>query len=195
MYRGEYVSLRALEMTDIDQIMKFYNEWGLRRWTGVPLPKSKYAIEIWLEKASISDPWKDGVVYFVVIDKKTYEFLGIARFYDIKNPHHRASLGVSIYNPEHRMKGYGTDATCLMLWVGFHVLGLHSIYLDTMEDNERAIRVAEKAGFKKVGIFRETEFVDGKYKGLLYMDILKHEFMSRYPLGRTVEEGPLEHPT
>jgi diamine N-acetyltransferase len=195
MYRGEHVILRALEMTDIDHIMKFYNEWGLRRWTGVPLPKSKHAIEIWLEKASISDPWKDGVVYFVVIDKQTYEFLGIARFYDIKNPHHRASLGVSIYDPEHRMKGYGTDATCLMLWVGFHVLGLHSVYLDTMEDNERAIHVAEKAGFKKVGIFRETELIDGEYKGLLYMDILKQEFMSMYPAGRKVEEGPLERST
>ena len=192
MYRGEHVGLRALEDTDIDYIMKFYNEWNLRRWTGVPLPKSRHAIEIWLEKASIADPWKDGILYFALLDKKTYEFLGITRFYDIKNPHHRASLGVSIYDPEHRMKGYGTDATRLMLWVGFHVFGLHSIYLDTMEDNERAIRVAEKAGFKKVGIFRETEFVDGEYKGLLYMDILKEEFMSEYPPGRSIEEGPLK---
>jgi diamine N-acetyltransferase len=191
MYRGEYVGLRALETADIDHIMKFYNDWNLRRWTGVPLPKSKHALETWLEKASIADPWKDGVIYFALVDKKTYEFLGIARFYDIKNPHHRASLGVSIYDPEHRMKGYGTDATCLMLWVGFHVLGLHSVYLDTMEDNEKAIHVAEKAGFKKIGIFRETELVDGKYKGLLYMDILKEEFMSKYPSGRTVENGPL----
>lgn len=191
MYRGEYVGLRALELTDIDHIMKFYNDWNLRRWTGVPLPKSKRALELWLEQASIADPWKDGSIYFALVDKKTYEFLGITRFYDIKSPHHRASLGVSIYDPEHRMKGYGTDATHLMLWVGFHVLGLHSIYLDTMEDNERAIRVAEKAGFKKVGVFRQTEFVDGEYKGLLYMDILKDEFMSKYPPGRTVEEGSI----
>ena len=176
-------------MSDLNHIMKFYNDWNLRRWTGVPIPKSRHAMEIWLEKATIVDPWKDQVVHFIVIDKKTREFLGITRFYEIKSPHRRASLGVSIYDPEHRSKGYGTEATRLMLWVGFHILGLHSIYLDTMEDNERAIRAAEKAGFKKVGVFRETELVDGEYKGLLYMDILQQEFMEKYPPGRTIMDG------
>ena len=100
----------------------------------------------------------------------------------------RASIGVSIYDPNQRLKGYGKDATRLMLWVGFHVLGLHSIYLDVMEDNARAIHVAEKVGFKRIGLFRETEYVDGKYKGLLYMDILRDEFMKEYPPSTMIGE-------
>jgi diamine N-acetyltransferase len=186
MYYGEHVCLRALEMLDLDSIMKFFNELQLRRWTGVPIPKSKRLMQQWLEESVIADPWKDSVVYFAITDKKTSEFLGAARFYDLKFPHRRASLGVSIYDPDNRSKGYGTDATRVMLWVGFHVLGLHSVYLDTMEDNEIAIHVAEKAGFRRVGVFRETEFVDGEFRGLLYMDILSEEFMKQYPPGMTV---------
>ena len=68
-----------------------------------------------------------------------------------------------------------------MLRVGFNILGLNSIYLDTMEDNERSIHVYEKIGFKRVGILRETEYIAGAHKGLLIMDILRGEFMGRYP--------------
>jgi len=156
MHYGKLVCLRALETSDLDSIMKFQNELALQRWMGVPLPKSRSVIENWLKKATVAFPWKDGAVYFVITDKKTNEFLGITRFYEIKQPHLRASLGIFISNEENRSKGYGLDATLTMLWFGFNEIGLHSIHLDTMEHNERAIHVAEKAGFKKIGLFRET---------------------------------------
>jgi diamine N-acetyltransferase len=188
MYNGNLVYLRAMEMIDLDSIMKTYNQWDLRRWMGVPIPKSREAMKEWLDRCVKQDPWQDGRVCFAICHKESHSFLGLARFYDIKVPHLRASIGVSIYEPDKRLKGYGTDATRLMLWFGFHVLGLHSIYLDIMENNARAIHVAEKVGFKRVGILRETEFVDGKYKGLLYMDILRDEFMKEYPPGTMVGE-------
>jgi len=71
----------------------------------------------------------------------------------------------------------------VLLGVGFHILGLNSIYLDTMEDNERAIQIYEKIGFKRVGLLRETEYMDGAHKGLLIMDILRKEFIEKYPDG------------
>ncbi|TFG14175.1 N-acetyltransferase [Candidatus Thorarchaeota archaeon] len=188
MYNGRLVYLRALAISDLDPIMESYNQWELRRWMGVPIPKSREVMREWLEKSIRLDPWRDGRVYFAVLGKESRSFLGIARFYDVKVPHMRASIGVSIYVPDKRSMGYGTDTTRLMLWFGFHVLGLHSIYLDTMDDNTRAIHVAEKAGFKKVGVFRETEFVDGEYKGLLYMDILRDEFMKEYPPGTMIDD-------
>jgi RimJ/RimL family protein N-acetyltransferase len=143
-------------------------------------------METWIEKASSVGPWKDGVVYFAITNKENNEFLGIARFFGIRSAHNRARMGISIYDSRHRSQGYGTDATRVMLWVGFHVLGFHSINLDTMEDNLAAIHVFEKAGFKKVGILRETEFVDGKHIGLLYMDMLRDEFMEKYPPGAMI---------
>ena len=192
MYSGGLVHLRALEESDIEDVFRFYNDWTVRRWTGVPLPRSRRELRIWLEEMTVASPWKDGYVAFAITDKEDGSFLGIARLYDIRSPHHRASLGVSIHDPSNRSKGYGTDTTRLMLWIGFHVLGLHSIHLDTMEDNEHAIHVAEKAGFKKIGVFRENEFIQGEYRGLLYMDILKDEFMTRYPPGTTIDNSSEE---
>ncbi|MFW9786482.1 MAG: GNAT family N-acetyltransferase [Candidatus Thorarchaeota archaeon] len=180
MYSGELVTLRALEMSDLDDIMKFYNTLELRRFLGPPIVRSKRYMEEWLRRVSIWDPWKDGHLYLVVEDKKTQQFLGLAKIEDIRLPHNRAEVGISIYNPEMRGKGYGTDAMVVLLGIGFKVLGLNSLYLDTMEDNERSIQVYKKIGFKSVGILRQTEYMDGVHKGLLIMDILRDEFIEKF---------------
>ena len=190
MHYGKNVCLRALEISDLEHIIQPQNELSLQRWMGVPLPKSRSVIEDWLKRATVATPWKDGTVHFAIMDKKTNEFLGITRFYDIKYPHLRASLGTFISNEENRSKGYGLDTTLTMLWIGFHIIGLHSIHLDIMEHNERSIHVAEKAGFKRIGLFRETEFIEGEFKGLLFMDILRDEFLKQYPIGNFVGNPP-----
>ncbi|TXT56774.1 MAG: hypothetical protein BAJATHORv1_20369 [Candidatus Thorarchaeota archaeon] len=192
MYEGELVRLRALDNTDLENILQFYNDWNLRRWLGVPLPESSSTIREWLERGSRLRPWKDGSLVLAIEDRDTNEFVGISRIYDIKRPHDRASIGIAIYDPNQKLRGFGTDATLVTLWIGFNILGLNSIYLDTMEGNDRAIAVAEKAGFRRIGVFRETEFVDGEYRDLLYMDILKEEFMSWFPNGRKVSEGAIK---
>jgi RimJ/RimL family protein N-acetyltransferase len=181
MYDGELVRLRALEMSDLDDILKFYNTLELRQFLGPPIARSRRYMEQWLLKVSIWNPWRDGHLYLAVEEKKTKDFLGIARIEDVTLPHNRAEVGISIYNPERRGKGYGTDAMLVLLRVGFHILGLNSIYLDTMEDNDRSIQVYEKIGFKRVGLLRETEFMNGAHKGLLIMDILRKEFIKKYP--------------
>jgi RimJ/RimL family protein N-acetyltransferase len=181
MYNGELVTLRALGMSDLDEILRFYNTLELRNFLGPPMVRSKKYMEEWLRKVSMWNPWKDGHLYMAICDKKSGRFLGGAALQDILLPHNRAELSISIYDPNDRGKGYGTDAAKVLLRVGFHIFGLNSIYLDTLEDNEQAIRVYEKIGFKRVGVLRETEFMEGKHKGLMIMDILREEFTDLYP--------------
>ncbi len=186
MYEGKRVRLRALEKSDLDDILKFYNTLELRRRKGPPIVRSRKYMEEWLDRVCVWDPWRDGQLVMAIVEKNSGEFLGIARLEDILLPHKRAELGISIYNPDKRGKGYGTDATLVTLWVGFNILGLNSIYLDTMEDNERSIHVYEKIGFKRVGLLRETEYIDGAHKGLLIMDMLREEFQEKYPPGSII---------
>ena len=183
MYTGKLVRLRALEMSDLDDIIRFYNTLELRRFLGPPIVRSKRFMAQWLEKVSIWDPWRNGHLLLAVEEKGSQEFLGIARIEDIMLPHNRGEVGISIYDPEKRGKGFGTDAMLVLLGIGFDILGLNSIYLDTMEDNERSIQVYEKIGFKQVGLLRETEYMDGAHKGLVIMDILRKEFIEKYPDG------------
>ena len=186
MYNGKLVSLRALENADFEEILKFWNTWELRRTIGVPLPSSRTSLLERLREAMVSDPWRNGTITLVIVEQKTDTFLGLATLSNIKCPHYRARLSISIFNPEKRSLGYGTDGTKVLLWIGFHLLNLQSISLDTFPDNVAAIRAYEKAGFRRVGLLRKTEYLGGKHQDLLIMDILREEFLQQYPPGSYV---------
>jgi len=155
----------------------------LRRFLGPPIVRSRKYWEERLHTSSTWNPWNEGHLSLAIEERETQTFLGLAYLEDITLPHNRGEVGISIFDPEKRGKGYGTEAMLLLLGIGFTILGLNSIYLDAMEDNERAIHVYKKIGFKRVGILRETEYMDGKHKGLIIMDILRKEFLEKYPDG------------
>ncbi|UCH04977.1 MAG: GNAT family N-acetyltransferase [Candidatus Thorarchaeota archaeon] len=181
--------LRALRESDIGSMLLHWNTWELRHTIGAPLPRSRAAMEEWFVRTSKTDPWKDDEITLAITEKRSGEFLGVATLRAIRSPHNRGRIGISIYDSENRSKGYGTDATRVVLWIAFHILGLHSISLDTFPDNERAVRTYESCGFKRVGLLRKTEFMAGQHHDLLVMDILREEFMQEYPPGAFVEQS------
>jgi RimJ/RimL family protein N-acetyltransferase len=186
MYYGEKVKLRALELSDLDDIMRYWNTYDTRRFLYSAVPTSENAERAWLESVSKSDVWKDCYLHLAFEDKKTKEFLGVVGFNRISVQHRRAEFGIAIHNPENYGKGYGTDATRVMLWVGFHVLGLNSIFLTAMESNTRGLRAYEKAGFKRNGIFRNALYSGGRFQTTVVMDVLQEEFAEMYPGNRQI---------
>ena len=186
MYYGEFVKLRALEMEDLDTILKYFNTLELRQYLNSAWPMSRNAERQWLERVTMKNPWRDGEMVLAIEDKKTNEFLGTVAFFDISKQHQKAEFGIAIHNPDNLGKGYGTDTTRVMLWVAFHILGLNSVYLITMESNKRAERAYEKAGFKHAGVFRQGAYVLGKFHDFVIMDVIKDEFMEKFPPGSEV---------
>jgi len=117
MYYGDKVRLRAIEMSDLDEIMKHWNTYETRRFLYSATPNSQEHERKWLEEATTSTPWKSGSMVLAIEDKKSGQFLGTVGLDSISTQHRRAEFGIAIHNPENHGKGYGTDATKVMLWV------------------------------------------------------------------------------
>lgn len=190
MYYGEKVVLRALEMDDLDMIMKFWNNLEIRQYLNTQIPMSRNKEKEWLERATRHDPWEDGGMVLAIEDKDSREFLGTVSLFDISKQHKRAEFGIAIHNPDNLGKGYGTDTTRVMLWIAFHILGLNSVYLITLGSNERAQRAYVNAGFKRAGVFRQSAYVRGEFQDFIIMDVLKSEFFEKYPPGTSVGKRP-----
>lgn len=188
MYYGEKVKLRAMEMSDLSNIMEGWNTFEMRRFLASAVPMSENTEREWLERTTKADPWRDGSMTLAIEDKKTGQFLGSVSLFDISRGNQRAEFGIAIHKPENFGRGYGTDATRVMLWIGFHVLGLNSIYLLTASYNERGQRAYEKAGFKRNGLFRQASYMQGEFHDMITMDILRDEFLELYPPGKFVGE-------
>ena len=73
-------------------------------------------------------------------------------------------------------RGYGTEATQLMLGHAFDTLRLHRVALSVFEFNERAVRTYQHCGFSIAGRARESIWRDGRWWDELAMSILDSEW-------------------
>jgi diamine N-acetyltransferase len=73
--------------------------------------------------------------------------------------------------------GVAFEATKEILRIAFKDLNLHRVYLNVLEDNERANRFYQKLGFVFEGRFREHLMVHGELKSLNWYSILKSEYV------------------
>ena len=90
-------------------------------------------------------------------------------------------------------KGYGTEATQLMLDHAFGTMGLHRIALFVFEFNERAMRAYRRCGFVIEGRARESIWRDGRWWDELAMSVLESDWRKRRRRGRgaaAATDGP-----
>ena len=58
----------------------------------------------------------------------------------------------------------------------FAVLGLHNVLLEVYEDNPRAIRAYERAGFKRIGNRRRAKRIGREHCDIIFMDAVADDF-------------------
>jgi RimJ/RimL family protein N-acetyltransferase len=78
-------------------------------------------------------------------------------------------------------RGYGTDATRLMIDHAFTGLGLHRIALTVFAFNERAIRSYRSVGFVVEGRAREAIWREGRWWDEISMSILDSDWTALHP--------------
>ncbi len=115
-------------------------------------------------------------VFFTIYERETWRPIGKTYLADITR--RTAEFGIVIGEGECQGKGYGTEATRLMLDYAFTVLGLHNVMLTVMEYNLAGIRAYEKAGFRQMGRRRQSHWMNGRLWDEIYMDCLSTELKS-----------------
>lgn len=87
-----------------------------------------------------------------------------------------ASFRIAIWEPRRRGRGYGTEATGLLVDFGIRAVGLNRIELEVYAFNSHARRVYEKVGFKLEGTKREALIWQGEKVDAHIMSILRREY-------------------
>jgi len=181
IYQGELVRLSAM---DADEAGKAFSRWHrdseFRRLldSGVAYMASAYGAKKWLEKEleeqSVNQHW------FSVRKVDDDQLLGDIDLYIANWSGRDAFVGLGIGEREFWGKGYGTDLMKLILCYGFTEVNLKRVTLTVFEYNPRAIRSYEKAGFRHEGRMRRVLNKEGKRWDILYMGILREEWMELY---------------
>jgi len=174
---GEKCYLSPCSLEDAEK----WTEWLNDLEVTIPLGDEAYTpLSLDKQKEVINDIIKEQSHVFNIIELENDTLIGRCGFFGVDHVNRKAMLGIVIGEKEYWDKGYGQDATKLLLDYGFNLLNLNSIMLGTFSFNERAINCYKKVGFKEIGRRRQARIIAGKKFDIIFMDILAEEFGSIY---------------
>ncbi len=139
-----------------------------------------------------SQPWTEGQVTtsfeqlerdersvnFTIYLRDGWRPIGNVALIDLDWRSRTAEMLLLIGEADCRGKGYGTEATRLILDYAFTALGLHSVWLRVYAFNQAGQRAYAKAGFQVCGRRRECQLFAGKLWDVIFMDCLASAFTS-----------------
>ena len=116
---------------------------------------------------------------FAIYERTTMRPIGTAGLMSIDYLHRTAELRMGIGEHDCWGKGYGTEATRLLLDYAFNALALHNVMLRVFSYNQRAIRAYLRAGFREIGRRRQAQRIGSRVYDVVLMDCLATASASR----------------
>ena len=116
---------------------------------------------------------------FSVVDQGTDALIGRCLLFNVDWVNRCAMLGIVIGEKAYWGRGYGQDATRMLLDYAFTLLNLHSVMLGVFAFNERAIGCYRRVGFKEIGRRRQARIIGSRMYDVVLMDIVAEEFTGR----------------
>ena len=150
--RDDDILLRRPDAADVDAIVAACSDEEIVRYIPLmPVPYERADAEWWIDRAE--QAWLDGSACpFVIVDADTGGLLGA-----IEVRPERGDIGYWMAPPA---RGRGLCTRALRLILDWHTE--RPVWLTTHPDNAASQRVAEKAGFRRVGLVpHDPPFRDG----------------------------------
>jgi RimJ/RimL family protein N-acetyltransferase len=141
------VFLRPPEEGDAEQITAACQDPDVSRFTAMPSPYERHHATDWI--ASAPESWQSGAsAPMVIVEAATNKLVGACGLLEMRDRH--AEIGYWVQR-QARGQGFATRAVVLVTTWGLDDLGLSRIELHADVRNLASQRVAEKAGYTRIG--------------------------------------------
>lgn len=165
-FGNQTVRLRLLAESDLDMTMAWRNRDDVRVWFKQSQPIAPARHRAWFAEYLARD---DDFVFVVEAGGLP---VGQVSVYRIQCPEGQAEVGRFVAAPGSSGRGYMTLACAELLRFCAEILKLTSVYLEVKENNERAIRMYVRHGFREEdraeGLIRMSRSLHREQAGSLY---------------------------
>ena len=163
------VRLEPLDERHVADFERMLDDAHIVRHTRVPTnPPNGFAAK-WVGR--YVKGWQDGSCAGFAILSKDAEFLGLAGLVDLDLHARQGEIGYAVLGAA-RGRGVAGRALRLVTDWAFEALGLERVELRIDVDNEPSIRVAERAGYCREGVFRSLHFKEDARADLAIYSLL-----------------------
>ncbi|MEO8392299.1 MAG: GNAT family protein [Chloroflexota bacterium] len=175
IFEGKLVRLRAEEPTDKAAFRRWVQEdtESSRLIYRIPFPESSVQAAAGEPKAPQGDNFD------FVIETLGGEVVGGIDPHDCDPRCGTFMYGIGIF-PEHRRKGYSSEALRLMLGYLFRERRYQKCTVEVFSFNLPSIRLQERFGFTLEGRLRRTIYSEGAYHDSLFFGMTTEEFETIY---------------
>lgn len=174
----EYVLLRPLKENDIDNLMYFaLNEPNIWKYSTVPVAGADNLKAYILNTLELRE--KQSEYAFIVFDKKSQEYAGCTRFYDIQLANKTLQLGYTWYGEKFQGTGLNKHCKFLLFQFAFENLGMERVELRADNNNARSIAAMKSIGCTVEGVLRNhVQIYPSGRRDSIILSVLKDEWMN-----------------
>jgi RimJ/RimL family protein N-acetyltransferase len=115
-------------------------------------------------------------VHFLVYELDSERPIGVVNLNSINYRNQTAWASYFIGERDCWGEGYGSEAFRLLLGYAFGSCGLNNVTVAVHADNERSLRLSERAGCRVIGRQRQGVRREGRYLDIILLDILAEDF-------------------
>ncbi|MBB1424524.1 GNAT family N-acetyltransferase [Pseudoalteromonas sp. SG43-7] len=165
------IYLRELSIADVETL----NEWRNTKKTVDYLGANFRYVDIGIDKKWFENYQNNRVnnVRLAICCQETNKLLGAVYLLNIDWLNRNTEFAIWLGDESSRGQGVGKRATTLVLEHAFLDLNLHKVYLTVSENNQAAIGLYNKVGFKKEGTLMDAVYKNGRYTNMILMAIIK----------------------
>ncbi|CAN5298933.1 GNAT family protein [soil metagenome] len=175
--RGPRVLLRPMEREDLPRYRDLFSDpEGNLSHGGLGIPDSLSKLQRRYEAGEFDITDRN---LHLVIEAEDWIIGQVNLKNDENLPSRAANFGILI-GAGYIGRGYGTEASKILLDYAFGVLGYHKINLDLFEYNARARKMYEKIGFVHEGRRRENHWSRGRFWDDILMGITAEEWRAKH---------------
>lgn len=171
---AERIYLRALEIEDSRIIYKWRQDKDITRY----LAGNMFFVSLEREKRSIENKILDDSkhLYLGICLKENDQLIGYGQINNIDLRNQKAEWGgMLIGEKEFIGKGYGEEASKMLLRYLFDQYPINKCYGYCLAEHPVSPKLFAKLGFKQDGVLRQEIYKNGEFKDVLIFSILRCE--------------------
>lgn len=165
LFQNDVICLRSPEPSDIDLLYLWENDAEVRAVGDSLTPYSRKQLKEYLE--SEGDLFANRQLRLMIELKETAqtpkETIGTIDLFDFNPYHRRAGVGILIFPPRYRKKGYAIMTMKLLINFAFIDLELHQLYASAPASNASSKIFLEKCGFQQCAQRKDWLRIDGQW--------------------------------
>ncbi|MDP4089958.1 MAG: GNAT family protein [Bacillota bacterium] len=172
---SEKILLGTYKLSDWKDVLKYTSDPAVWRYLDEE-PLDEKAVRQFVANSVEQQTQRDGFAEHIpVVLRPSLEIIGHVTFYGMYKQGEIAGVSIMI-GSKYQGRGYGTEALKNIIKYAFSNTKAHRLESGCDARNAAAVKMMEKAGLRREGVFRETMFVGDRWRDECLYSILKSEW-------------------